>query len=555
MYRLETLKREHLLIALVILFLGYTIASTSIYSFEATDLGLVSKLPVTFWISLIFLSCLWYIGRDSKYYMAAAFILTFVCLYVLPTIVRVPPWISTAYYPYGETKLILSEGHVVERSGAPLLSYHEWPSFLYLASTIKLVTNLPDTIIIKYMPLLTILLYGLLIFLILKVHFKTFHSILGATWFLSGFFMRQYYFGPEGIAYIFFLLFFLIISWLFFEKRAKKRVLIAIALFLFTLITFTHALASLMSLGVVVALFLTRKLVHGRQPPVAGKLCLLLAGIWLFYNVYIASIFFKMNVVTFYQVFGGQALGFYREASRLMGSAAQALSYVSSWAIVFVNVGIALVAILLLMRHPKAIRSWVPMREYMLFCVILLVGFGLFGVTMEYGPHEAYQRAFMFGLVPLSYIFVSLLTKRPKILFIILIGLVFLNIPAQFGSDSYRLVTNTELAGTQFFGVYTPQTTSLLYKTYSLIWYQNPLKVVKFQSIGTLPYTSMPNSTVVEKAIHDADYVILSDLQNNYYIYYLGVNPLDEVVLKSELNRIYDNSRLNIFKQANVTKS
>ena len=54
-------------------FLIYTVASTSLYSISPTELGLVSELPMAFWIGLVLLGCLWFscLKGPSKYQILA----------------------------------------------------------------------------------------------------------------------------------------------------------------------------------------------------------------------------------------------------------------------------------------------------------------------------------------------------------------------------------------------------------------------------------------------------------------------------------------------------
>ena len=54
-----------------------------------------------------------------------------------------------------------------------------------------------------------------------------------------------------------------------------------------------------------------------------------------------------------------------------------------------------------------------------MFNVFMLILIGGFAFGGEYGAVEGYQRAFMFGLVPISFLIVSFLPK-PKLLFIVL---------------------------------------------------------------------------------------------------------------------------------------
>lgn len=550
-------KYVYLLISFVALLLIYSTASTSLYKIEPADLGLASELPLTFWIGLVLLGCLWFFCRNSQKGQIVALVLTVSFLYVAPAIIRTPVWLSASYYPFGESVLLSQTGHLVARPHSIFLTYHTWPAFLYLASVFTLVTGMPDYILLKFFPQLIIALYGLLVFLILRVKLKISYAIIGATWFLSSFFLRHYYFGPACIAYIFFLLTLLIVSWLFYGEKAEKTKLEALFLFLFVVTTFTHALTSLMLLVVVVALYLAQRFVHEGPPTArarAARLCLLSAVILLSYNVYIASRFFTVTLKTFVEIFlGRRSLGIYLESARIFGSMANRLSYASYWSIVLLNAVVAMIAIFQVFKAVRSRRQTVQ-KGYPVFWIILLVMLGLFAFTGEYGPHEASQRAFMFGVIPLAYLCVNLLTRKPRILLAILVGLLFLNIPAQYGGDSYTLATDTQLAGVSFFVEYAPQNTTC-FSDFSLYFrYHDPQTNIRFTSIGTLPFTTFPNSSSVNEAMNEADYIILSEIQSNYYLYFLGENPLDLVDFGG-FNRIYDSESFRTFVHANTTSS
>ena len=226
-------------------------------------MGLVSRLPISFWIGVGLLGLLWFVGRNSKYKAATALVMTIMFLNVAPAIIKTPVWLSNSYYPFGEALLINSNGHLVSRPLDILTSYHYWPLFLYLTSIFTLVTGIPDYFILKLLPLLTISMYGLLTFLILRGKVKSVYAMAGAAWFIGSFWLRQHYFGPPSISFIFFLTLALIGSWLFLEEKKEKQTFAARFLFIlfFTALTLTHALTSLMALMFLLGMYLARRFV------------------------------------------------------------------------------------------------------------------------------------------------------------------------------------------------------------------------------------------------------------------------------------------------------
>jgi hypothetical protein len=545
------------LILLMVVLLVHVVASTSISSVPSNDLGLLVRLPITFWIGLALLALFWPLSIDSQKYQVVGLFFTLLFLFFVPLVIEVPVRISESFYPYGESLLINKYGHLVTPSFAldflgvarslPLTSYQNWPLFLYLSSAFKLVTGLPDYVILKFFPFLIISLYGLLTFLILKGKIKGHFALLAGALMVSIFFTRQNYFGPQGIAYIFYLLIIWISSLLFFEDTEKKGTLTALLLFSFVVVILTHALTSYMALIVVFAVFLAQRISHKASSSRTFKLFLLSAVILLAYNIFIIPDFFNRTLQELSTlVLGLQEFSLFRETARIAGSGAQQLSYWSSWAIVItVSVIGALQIISFLNRFLKHKRQSKP--EFFFFAIFWLVMVFVFALMAVYGSNEAYQRAFMFGLVPLSFLSLTLLSKKPKILFLALGGLLFLSVFAQYGSDTYRLATEPVLAGTSFFVYQSPNNVSCLYSFYPHVRYFDPLKTVEFVSIpGTLPFTEFPNSTVVNRAVTQADYVIRSSIQHNYYVYFLKEDPLDNADF-NDLNRVYDNLDFQLF--------
>jgi len=555
MANLQSSKNILVLISIIVLFLIVSILSTSVNWIGPSELGLGSKLPLIYWVGFILVGVLWYLGKDSRNILIAAFILTLSYLYFAPTIIRVPPWISNSYYPFGESLLINESGHLVQRSSALLVSYHDWPIFLYFASAITLITGLPHDILLKYFPLFIICLYGLFAFLILRLKLKFSYALFGAAWVLGSLFIRQQYFGPQSISYVFFLLILLLVSWLYFEERPNRRIIMGLLIFLCTLTTFTHPLTSLMALFVIVGVFLTYRLILGKSSTPISILGFFLTALWLVYNMFVASSFFTSAVRNFSDIlFGERDLGLYSEPSRVVGSQAMQVNFFASWGIVVMGVVVSLVSVYFAVRTLMKQKSGSKMA-FKFFMIFSLVMFALFGFFGEYGPAEAYQRAFMFGLIPISYLCVTLLAKKPKLLVVCLVSLFLLNIVAQYGGDTYRMATETHLAGTKFVADNSGQDVSLVGKLSLYIRYYDPEKNLKINTIGlNFPFTDY-NASAVNEAISDAigevDYVMSSDIQYNYYMYFLGLDPFEDVNLDDDCNRIYNNDRLTLFKPVN----
>jgi hypothetical protein len=548
---------SYVLILVATLLLIYSVATTSVLWVEPTDLGLGGKLPVAYWIGLAVTCALWYIGKGKRFLLVVALLLTASYLYVAPAIIRVPPWISNSYYPYGESLLINETGHLTDRPSRLLVSYLDWPIFLYFASSLKLVTGLPDFVIVKFFPLFAIASYVLFATLILRTRLRFSYALFGGAWLLGSFFIRQHYFGPQGFAYIHFLMSLLIVSWLFFSESGHKNALTSLLLFLLAVTTLTHPLTSLMLLIVMISVYLTRRFIAKKPTALIFTLCLISMLLWLAYNAYFAVGFFDLTAENFINIlFGERSLNIYSETSRLIGSRAMLYNFLGSWGIVILGSGIAALSALLILRRTLRRREDTGL-DYSVFISLLLIMLAVFSFSVEYGEVEAYQRAFMFGLVPLSYLCVDLLSRKKGLLVVLLAAMIFLNIPAQYGSDTYRLATDSTLEGAAFFAEHSPHNVNLIARLTLYIRYHDPVKQIEVPSLGmSYPYTSLPNSSSVNKAFLDAlaetDYVVLSELEKNSYLFYLGSDPLERINFEDRCNRVYDNSRYWVFKPADA---
>jgi hypothetical protein len=549
---LQLLKKSPAVVILLVATVAclvYSVASTSVQWIEPTDLGLVTKLPIVYYAGLALLCCLWFISLKYKSYLPVSLILTVAYVYVAPALIRVPVWISNSYYPYGESLLIKSTGHLIDNPASLLVSYRFWPMFLYFSSAFKILSGMPDDILLKFFPLFTISMYGLLTTLVLRVKLALPYAIMGSGILITGMFIRQQYFGPQAISYLFFLAILLLVTSLFFEKKGSTRTAIALILLLFAFVTSTHPLTSFFLLTVFLALFLTNRFTHffsTKKIVGLGWLPFVAIIIWLIYNILQARSFFITGIEHFYEILLGlRDLGLYSEPSRIIGSTAMQFNLVTQWAIVGIIGAVSLFAVFQVLRKLKRKQ---PGMEFFLFNIILLVLLALFAFAGEYGT-ESYLRAFMFALLPLSFLCVSLMKRKPILIVTLIAVLIFLNIPAQYGADSFRLATSTQIAGTAFIAEYTPENTRIVGKLcYIYIKYNDPLKNFQIINIGLdPPFTHLPNSTVLNEALNQADYIAISNLEHNYYDFYLGIDPMDQVNPDNSI-RIYDNGGFSLLK-------
>ena len=539
----------YLLIGITVGLLIFSVGTTRIFSVAPSGLGLASSLPITFWIGLGGLGILWFFGTKKNWVLSIALILTIGYLFFAPAVMRDPVWLSNSYYPFGESSLVNSSGHLIHRVGQPLNSYYNWPLFIYFSSIFTQLSAISVTPILKLFPVFIISFCAILTFFILRMRFTIPHSLLGVGIFVASFWFRQQYFGPPGFGFLFFLLSLLIVLKFVFSENSNKTVLAGLFLLVFTGTIFTHFLSAVMSLAVVLVLYISQRFNRVRIHSDAAPLIILALLIFLFYNLIFTIDFFAYLVKVFAGLISLQS-GILQESSRLAGSAAQVLNYRSTLAIIAFDCIVPLIGIILAFRS-KISRSKFFSDGLNTFWAVLLVVLIAFAVFFQYGPHEGYQRALMFALLPLSYFSVLAVAKKPKLLVVVIVALLFLNIPAQYGADSYTLETKTDLSGAQFVTMKTPNDIVVMYDFSLLQRYFEPAKNISYDVLQNLPFTYVPSSAEVLDSASGCDYVVLSNTSDNYYYYFMQHTPISDALNGDDdslgFNRVYDSEGFVVF--------
>jgi len=535
-------KTVYVILGLTIALLVYSVSTTQLFSVSRYNLGLAGSLPYAFWVGLAFLGALWFFGTKKNWVLACALILSVAYLFFAPAIIRDPVWLSNSYYPFGESTLINTSGHLVDRVGAPLNSYHDWPLFIYFSSVFTQLTGTSFTPLLKFFPLLLISAFALISFFILRIKVNVAPALLGTGVLVASFWFRQQYFGPPGFGYLFFLLGLLLLLKAFFSTGTKKHMLSALFLIMFVATSFTHFLSAIMLLTFTFVLLVTQVVTRSDSIKKAALLFLLSAGILVLYNILFTPEFFSYLTGQLSSLVSFQG-GLAQESARIAGSAAQVFNYRSTLAIVGIDCVIPATVFLMIFISKNSRRSFFS-DKFSLLMLTSLLFLGFFAIFFQYGPHEGYQRALLFALLPISYMCAILAAKKPKLLVAAIAFLLFLNIPAQYGADSYTLQTRADLAGAQFVALNAANDSVVLYDFSLLQRYFEPDKNVSFKVLDTLPFTSIPNANDVFEAASACDYVIVSRTSDNYYYYFTQHTPIADTLNVSTVplgySRIYD---------------
>jgi hypothetical protein len=539
-------------IASILLLSFQVLVSTKITIYSSTDWGLLTRLPLTFWIGLSLLCILLYTGRKSERETVVASILIFFFLFVIPMMVleNKAEWLSISYYRASQADFILYTGHLQFNNISPweLLN---WPGFFFIAAFASATTGLSTTGLAEAFPLLILALIGIVTYAFLKLKFNNIYSCLGSLLVIASFYTGQEYFSPQATAYVFYIAILLFIGKLFLTKSRSPTLSVSI-LILFVSAVATHLLTSFMIMVGVVAVYISRKIFF-RKVNLSSFfsiiICFLLLSIFFFYQtLIIKGTFIEITNSLYGQIMGqdtqiSQVAGM--SQTRVIGSTGYNLEIFGTYSITIFFVMIALTSILLVLYGLLKHKSDAKLDVFWIAWIIIA---GMLGLSVHYG-NEGILRAFMFMLLPTCYFAIKYLAKKPRILVIIIILLIFIHFPASYTRQEYLYVPTSEIKGATALAQYTPLTTIIFYE-YLSPWPFSPNDTRSFTNIQHLVgFYSMPSSKLISAALGEAQFVVSSSLQNNVYHYFFGKNILSNYDLNQNQSRLYDNGEFTIFRK------
>jgi hypothetical protein len=537
-------------ILVVLLLAIHILAFTQVSQYNANDLGLLTKLPITFWIGLAYLGVLLYLGRKSGLRTIIVAVLISFYLFGIPVLMseNKAEFLGISYwFSYRGTQL-LSVGHL-EFGALDPLNLLNWPGFFILAGFLSASTGLPVTLFADYFPLLTMALLGVMVYKTLRLQLNTLFSSFGALWFIASFWTGQNYFSPQGIAYVIYFGIFLLLAKLFFSKK-QNIVFPLIVLVLFSGLVTTHLLTSFAVIcGVIAVYALCRVFPQKRKKAAFYSIitCILLLSIFLAYQaLVITQSFSGIAELLFSQFSQGETHVAVVSQGRAARSPALLLTLLGSYGITIINVVIAVIAMLatvigiLLYKKEEAKND--------LFWIAWIIVGGIISVSVYYGG-EVIERAFILMLLPICYFAAKFFSKKPRILIFVLIIIVFLQIPAHYAGENYLYVPTSELKGTAFYARYAPSAAPFFYESNLASFGSGGSRLtgtqINIQSVAGL--SSLPSSELVNGTIGKADFIISSSEQKNFYQYFYGADLLKNLSFADHYNRVYDNEGFQIY--------
>jgi hypothetical protein len=539
-------------IAVVVLLAFHILSFTQVTQFTANDLGLLTKLPLTFWIGLAYLLILLYLGRKSGRKTVIVVVLISFYLVAIPVLIEQnkAEGLGISYYFATQGTDLLS-GDYLKLGSLDVWDLRNWPGFFIVTAIISSATGLSATTLADYFPLLTMALLEITIFMILRLKLNIIYSSLGALWFVASFWTGQHYYSPQSFAYLMFFAVFLFLA-KFFLRTTKNISLQLCFVLLFTATVITHLLTSFFILFSIIALFLVFKILRQRfslSSLFFINIILLLASIFFVYQaLVIPNAFSNLVSLLAEQISSSEThLATIVTGRSTAGSTPLTLQIMGTYSLTIVNAIIAVLAtaatgIAVFLRKKKWTNE--------LFWIAWIIAAAVLGLTVKYGA-EALNRAIMFLLIPACYFAMKFLSKKPRILIVFLMILIVLFFPARYCSENYVYASTTELEGVSFYLYHAPSNATFLSEF--LVPFGPPLgpqitgEMLSITNVVGLRL--IPNSNEVNYLIGQAQYIVYSNELRNYYAYFYGVDLIENFSSNAQHTLLYDNGDLKVYSQ------
>lgn len=509
---------------------------------EITDfLGLTSHLTLTYWIgfiAIVFCTLRIYLDPEDKNDLLYLIILIVFGLYIfgVPIFAEENARFPWSYYPSGEVRTVLKTNYVDSLSESPIMTYNSWPSTHFISATLIYLSNVRIESLFKYMPLFWMLSVILLSFSLgKKLHLLAKQSFLISFCFISSFWTFNYYYGPQSIA---FLLYIILLNFIltFEEKNRIKKTLLV--LFTFAALVMTHLLTSIaLIVSFIVSSSYIKSIYKTKYKFILFFLCFIMA-----WYIYLAPIMFKIGVKEFIkQATESNFLTFVATEKYSTGYflSRQIIHY--SRIAYFGIYAILMVTALILYANKKLDKN----NEY-LNKIYFSWFFGILALLIfKYGESEIDDRVYIYSLIPMLLIISTNFNRR--ILIFISVLFVALHVPAHYGSESIDMLYSSELAGDRFFSDKSSLNAKDLYFYY-------PSTGIRFYNNSMILHPALPYKSILSSEnkynvtiLKDAKYVLFTKQLNNFMIYSNDIN-LNEIQDIKNNNYIYNNGYFDIYK-------
>lgn len=509
-------------------------------------LGLTSHLTIYYWIGLILItlcSILIYLYKyEERNYIFILILVYFgIFLFGIPTFVEDNARGQFSYYPAGEVKNVLDTGFIDTTSRWALMSYRSWPGIHMESSFILAITNVQFESMIKYMPIFWLLSMIFLVFSIGKsFRLSSGDSFVATFIFLASFWTPQYYYGGQSLAIIGFLSLFML-------ANIRESVTKIPNMILFSFLTITHFLTSV--------IYLTQMFAQMKLKNYSRELIILFFMIFTGWLIYLTPRVLEFGIDRFIEQVSGNIL--YWEGTQKFEPVTQMRTTINNFRLSYLLIyGIFLFMVCLFYFFGKIDINRKNEINKIFPWLIVMTPF----IFVKYGP-EVFERVYIFSLVPVVYIILLGISNK-KMLSVLMVLVIILFIPSQYGDEITWQTPTSELKGAEFFASKYPYdammnkeiTKGIKPKAYygrqpSYIWYSNP-DMIKIPA-KSFPLFDKPGENIDSLAtsiLYNTSYVLDNKKMRDAYTFYYGFNPIEGWVESSHYDLIYQNKDFQIMK-------
>lgn len=447
----------------IILLIYCHLSAIVVFSRENT-LGLAEKLPVYYWVGLMFILVslfllVWSsteVSHHEKLFLLEVFLLA-LYLYAIPTFVEENIYFYDTWVHSGRSLSVLTYQNYIK---SPDYYASQFPGAFILQSVGILITGMDPLVIMKYNPILfsafTVLASYILFRKILTsrkmAYLTTIFLVIGSVW------VFPQHFCPNSFA----LILYLILFYSVFSRPTPKNVVLTI--FLIIAIVSSHPITSIIVGLSLVLMFtgvaLTRRFsvlkyyISKARPSVSGTFLFLLvfSAAWFLFNANDVLIDQTKTVVRLSMSLGNY-LTFERFTERFGTTSSLLLTgqiLKVCYSILFISLSAIGGAHLILNRSKTYKREHAHFFPFMASWIVACAVFGVITGFLQAG--EFYERVLLYGFVPLSYLAVFVWKKKMGKI-ILMIGLLIgapLSVFATYSNEYFEYSPISDSYGVEF---------------------------------------------------------------------------------------------------------
>lgn len=413
---------------------------------KISDFGLITALPISYFISLGLLTFSFFIvllGKKKHSLLYLQVFMLIIFLHLTPQIIEHARQ-RYAYSAFGLSDYILRNARINKE----IIPFYNWPSFQIFISIFVNITGIDPNILIGLTsPTVLEIMYFLPLYMFFDSMLNMQQKWLAIWVFYIANWIGRGYLSSQALGVFFFVLIIALCvrdiregRLIAFKSKGSRRFMFITILF-FSTVVMGHALTSVVLLNLLIVLFLCKY--------IRSKTFIVLSSsILILWNVYFAKNFLNANLIKILPHILDILYIFYRN----IGYTTIFIKIEERLIVSLFKIGFSV--IILLFAFSGFILSFRKKEKWNNDKIVIagLVGIWLPSTVLVYGG-ELFLRLWLLGLIMVSY-FVSKNLYSSK-MFIILVTFLLILAPAlhtvaQYGNEKIDYITPSEIEGASF---------------------------------------------------------------------------------------------------------